>query len=244
MIPFFNLQCEKPLDWRNTMPRALHTKPFAWDQGGPILPVWKKLVASPEKAAAPAKAASEKKPAGIALIAGYDSGSDSEDEDGDGQEAAKPVEPSPPKAGSKRKMQILMKSSARAKVGKTSDVASIFKEGNDEGEEQQLKSEAKRDKHGRKIYENATGKPPLNIHGVPTVCYTLSLSLSGAAYKKSIDAVAETLCDKLEFLEVAQISVSPLKILAIKTEVSLGCRLAVAHISLYSTGIKSWPLVA
>ena len=50
------------------MPRALHTKPFAWDQGGPILPVWKKLVASPEKATA-AKEAFEKKPAGIALIA-------------------------------------------------------------------------------------------------------------------------------------------------------------------------------
>ena len=46
------------------------------------------------------------------------------------------------------------------------------------------------------------------------------LHFLGAAYKKSIDAVAETLCDKLEFLEVAQISVSPLKILAIKTEVS------------------------
>ena len=209
------------------MPRALHTKPFAWDQGGPILPVWKKLVASPEKAAAPAKAtASERKPAGIALIAGYDSGSDSEDnEDGEAEEAAaKPVEPSPPKAGSKRKMQIHVKSSVRAKVGKASEVASIFQEGNDEGEEQQQqqpKAEAKRDKHGRKIYETATGKPHLNIHNVPTGCNTLSLS--GAAYKKSIDAVAETLCDKLEFLEVAQISVSPLKILAIKTEVSLGC---------------------
>ena len=151
------------------MPRALHTKPFAWDQGGPILPVWKKLVASPEKAAAPAKAtASEKKPAGIALIAGYDSGSDSEDnEDGEaGEAAAKPVEPSPPKAGSKRKMQIHVKSTARAKVGKASEVASIFQEGNDEGEEQQQqqpKAEAKRDKHGRKIYETATGKPSLNM---------------------------------------------------------------------------------
>ena len=166
------------------MPRALHTKPFAWDQGGPILPVWKKLVASPEKAAAPAKAtASEKKPAGIALIAGYDSGSDSEDnEDGEAEEAAaKPVEPSPPKAGSKRKMQIHVKSTARAKVGKASEVASIFQEGNDEGEEQQQqqpKAEAKRDKHGRKIYETATGKMPLNIHGVPTGCNTLSLSPS------------------------------------------------------------------
>ena len=229
------------------MPRALHTKPFAWDQGGPILPVWKKLVASPEKAAAPAKAtASEKKPAGIALIAGYDSGSDSEDnEDGEAEEAAaKPVEPSPPKAGSKRKMQIHVKSTARAKVGKASEVASIFQEGNDEGEvqqQQQPKAEAKRDKHGRKIYETATGKSPLNIHSVPTGCNTLYFPFSGAAYKKSIDAVAETLCDKLEFLEVAQISVSPLKILAIKTEVNLGCRLAVVHISLYSTGIKSWP---
>ena len=146
------------------MPRALHTKPFAWDQRGPILPVWKRLVSSPEKApakAAPA-AASEKKPAGIALIAGYDSGSDSGDEDE--EEAAKAAEPSPPKAGSKRKMQIHVKSSARSKVGKTSDVASIFKENDDEGEQQepqqqQAKLEAKRDKHGRKIYETATGKP-------------------------------------------------------------------------------------
>ena len=146
------------------MPRALHTKPFAWDQRGPILPVWKKLVSSPEKAPAKAApAASEKKPAGIALIAGYDSGSDSGDEDE--EEAAKAAEPSPPKAGSKRKMQIHVKSSARSKVGKTtSDVASIFKENDDEGEQQepqqqQAKLEAKRDKHGRKIYETATGKP-------------------------------------------------------------------------------------
>lgn len=150
------------------MPRALHTKPFAWDQRGPILPVWKKLVASPEKA--PAKpapaAASEKKPAGIALIAGYNSDSDSGEEDDDDHggegEAAKAAETTPPKAGSKRKMQIHVKSSARAKVGKTSDVASIFKENNEEGEQQrpqqQPKLEAKRDKHGRKIYETATGK--------------------------------------------------------------------------------------
>ena len=220
------------------MPRALHTKPFAWDQRGPILPVWNKLVASPEKApakaAAPACAASEKKPAGIALIAGYNSGSDSgdEDDDEDGGEAAKPAAaetaPPPPKAGSKRKMQIHVKSSARSKVGKASDVASIFRENSDEGEQQepqqqqQPKLEAKRDKHGRKIYGTATGKHHLDIQGGPAESNSLShsLSFSGAAYKKSIDAVAETLCDKLEFLEVAQISVSPLKILAIKTEVS------------------------
>lgn len=152
------------------MPRALHTKPFAWDQRGPILPVWKKLVASPEKA--PAKAAPEKKPAGIALIAGYNSGSDSDDDEE--EEAAKPAEPTPPKAGTKRKMQIHVKPSARSKVGRTSEVASIFKENDgddDEGEpqqQQQPKLEAKRDKHGRKIYETATGKPRLDLQDGPT----------------------------------------------------------------------------
>ena len=145
------------------MPRALHTKPFAWDQRSPILPVWKKLVATPEKAP---KAAAEKKPAGIALIAGYNSGSDSEDNDEEEEAAKQPAEA--PKAGSKRKMTIQVK--ARAKAAKTADVASIFREGNDEDgdrqqeRQQQPKPEAKRDKHGRKIYGTATGKSTICNH--------------------------------------------------------------------------------
>ena len=40
----------------------------------------------------------------------------------------------------------------------------------------------------------------------------------GPTYKKSIDNVAETLCDKLEALEVHTIRVSPLKLLAVQVE--------------------------
>ena len=40
-------------------------------------------------------------------------------------------------------------------------------------------------------------------------------------YKKSIDDVAEVLCDKLEALNVGAVEVSALKVLAIQVEVSL-----------------------
>jgi hypothetical protein len=42
----------------------------------------------------------------------------------------------------------------------------------------------------------------------------------GPTYKKSIDNIAEMLCDKLEALEVHAIDISPLKLLAIQIEVS------------------------
>ena len=46
-------------------------------------------------------------------------------------------------------------------------------------------------------------------------------AVSGPTYKKSIDDIAEMLCDKLESLEVHSIKISPLKLLAIQMEVSL-----------------------
>ena len=48
-----------------------------------------------------------------------------------------------------------------------------------------------------------------------------SNAVSGPTYKKSIDDIAEMLCDKLESLEVHSIKISPLKLLAIQMEVSL-----------------------
>ncbi|XP_040569607.1 uncharacterized protein [Lepeophtheirus salmonis] len=41
---------------------------------------------------------------------------------------------------------------------------------------------------------------------------------AGSLYKKSIDSVAETLCDKLETLKVADIFITPLKLLAVQIE--------------------------
>ena len=45
------------------------------------------------------------------------------------------------------------------------------------------------------------------------------IPLSGPSYKKSIDQVGEVLCDKLEFLRVDRIEISPLKLLAVQIEV-------------------------
>ena len=53
--------------------------------------------------------------------------------------------------------------------------------------------------------------------------YSTRTSL-GATYKKSIDDVAEVLCDKLESLDVASVEVSALKTLAIQVEVRLGTK--------------------
>ena len=50
--------------------------------------------------------------------------------------------------------------------------------------------------------------------------------LLGPTYKKSIDNIAEILCDKLESLEVHAITISPLKLLAIQIEVRKSSRIA------------------
>jgi hypothetical protein len=240
-----DVENENPPDWRDTMPRALHTKAFAWNQKQPLLPVWKALVA---RESAPVEA----RPAAISLIAGYDSCSDSEEE---------PEEPPPPhvaavtsfKAGSKRKIEVQVKAPL-SKVAKTAVlklVPSIFREDDDEEEEKKKKkknqagdgsdrddkdkkktepaekreeekkssSSSRRDRHGRKTYEAATGMYSLNALSFQTDLNRL-IYAAGASYKKSIDAIAETLCDKLESLKVGQINVSQLKILAVKVEVS------------------------
>jgi len=72
--------------------------------------------------------------------------------------------------------------------------------------------DVRRDKRGRKVYDSATGdiKPVLvNVNG----------SLLGSKYRKTIDNVGETLCEKLEALNVSAIQVSALKQLAIQVEV-------------------------
>ena len=174
---------ENPPDWRNTMPRALHTKPFKWNQQQPLLPIWKELVAKDGVVAAAEAPSEPEKPKAVAtnplaLVAGYASDSDDQSDE---EEEEKPPSPPPPasdtasKAGIKRKMHIEVKSS-QSKLAKTTPlkpVASVFQEDDEQdgdGNEDRLAASSKdssarassdrkdkRDRHGKKIYDSATG---------------------------------------------------------------------------------------
>ena len=60
-----------------------------------------------------------------------------------------------------------------------------------------------------------------NVESSEYFCNSEATCVLGPTYKKSIDDIAEMLCDKLESLEVHSIKISPLKLLAIQMEVSL-----------------------
>ncbi len=134
------IQGESPPDWKDTMPRALHTKPFKWNQRKPILPIWKEL--SEEKKA---------QPSSMALIAGVYSDSEEDDEEEavgeEGQEGNKVV------LGSKRKMHKIEVKAPPSKVTKTSNPLDSAGEKDEDG----AKKAERRDKHGRKVYDSALG---------------------------------------------------------------------------------------
>lgn len=204
-----DIERELPPDWHNHMAKALHPRPFQWNKKEPCLPIWKEL--SEQKASN-----------SVSLISSSYGDATDEEEDEDGDE---PVEEKDDiksmtkkknhreRTGKKRTMSIQMKT-IPAKSSKTQlkPVLEVFQNATSsesetetgehetvsskKADEKSRKKEVKRDEHGRKIYETGTG----------------------TSYKKSIDDVAEGLCDKLEALDVASINISPLKLLAVRVE--------------------------
>eukprot|EP00095_Tigriopus_kingsejongensis_P007013 snap_masked-scaffold232_size243569-processed-gene-0.1 protein:Tk07013 transcript:snap_masked-scaffold232_size243569-processed-gene-0.1-mRNA-1 annotation:"unnamed protein product" len=194
-----DIERENPPDWVQGMPRSLHPRPFSWHKKEPTLAPWQILSET--------KAANS-----MALIAGSYADDSNEESGHSGGETT-----SPPKGSRKRKMPIKVKvKSSSAKTPKTQlkPVLEVFQEKSSSDEAhgdgadprpeekpaesvvQKAPKEVQRDERGRRIYESS----------------------NGASYKKSIDDVAEVLCDKLEALNVASISISPLKLLAIRVE--------------------------
>lgn len=206
------IQRESPMDWRDSaMPRALHTGPFKWKRTEPILPLWKAQLAKETE--------TKKKPGSLSLVAGTYGDTDDEDteEEEEEEEGVKP-EVVAAKAGSKRKLPVHMRvgSSHQSKLPKTQlkPVASIFREKDEEEDDDKEQADVEKGKNQTKMKTPAAAVVSLDKHG-----RKIYDSSSGTAFKKTIDDVAAVLCDKLEFLEVASITVSPLKVLAIKVEV-------------------------
>lgn len=156
-----DIQKESPPDWKDTMPRALHTKPFKWSKKQPIFPAWKEL----------SNGKSQAKPtSSIALIAGVYGDSDNDEE-----EEGEKHEDVPARTENKRKMQIQVKSLS-SKVTKPK-VASVFSDKDEpdkekdqdqergNGDQPKAKPEKedeerkpKRDRHGRRVYDSASGR--------------------------------------------------------------------------------------
>eukprot|EP00096_Caligus_rogercresseyi_P002188 TRINITY_DN1418_c0_g1_i1.p1 TRINITY_DN1418_c0_g1~~TRINITY_DN1418_c0_g1_i1.p1 ORF type:complete len:552 (-),score=221.83 TRINITY_DN1418_c0_g1_i1:58-1542(-) len=91
-----------------------------------------------------------------------------------------------------------------------------------ENEEEEERSPPKKRKISVKL---PSSKAPPSLRPVPNAFLEESLQpkdnrpkSAGSIYKKSIDSIAETLCDKLEILKVASISITPLKLLAVQIE--------------------------
>ncbi len=221
------IQRESPLDWKDAMPRCLHTKPFKWNQRKELLPTWKEL--SKEKSE------DAKKPSNsIALIAGVYGDSDNEESE---EEAEEDADTNTALAGTKRKMMQMQVKSLPAKASRTA-VASAFADEGDEATETMDDNEKKserRDKRGRRVYDSALGKNfELEIaFPLPPIFLVLSIYTAGPSFKKSIDEVAELLCEKLEALGVANAKVSTLKVLAIQVEVRIANLYHLYHNSLY-----------
>lgn len=144
------IQSELPLDWKDTMPRALHTNPFRWDRKIPLLPVWNELIER------------ENRPNSIALIAGHYGDSDDEN---DGTEDVNGVNGS----RSKSKLQMHIASSHRGKIAKVQRAALFGEEKAARKEKSRrvspgsddLQAAEKRDRHGRKVYKSSSGQGPL-----------------------------------------------------------------------------------
>ncbi|XP_059086398.1 formin-binding protein 4-like [Tigriopus californicus] len=206
-----DIERELPPDWHNHMAKALHPRPFRWNKKEPCLPEWKAL--TEQKASNSVSLISSSYGDDSEEDADADDDDDEQAQDGPAQAIPVPTKDQRNKAGQKRKMSIRMKTTpSKASRTQLKPVLEVFQHATsseseaEEGEqaenspqkpdEKSRKKEIKRDEHGRKIYETGTG----------------------TSYKKSIDDVAEGLCDKLEALEVASITISPLKLLAVRVE--------------------------
>ncbi len=149
-----SIQAEAPPDWENTMPRALHTEPFKWDQKKKLLPIWRELARGATSSASTSDSSSN----AMALIAGVYGDSDEE------------PEPEPTTPVKRKIMAMQVKSLPKSKVPKTSlkAVPSIFQEEDKERREDEEKQldhsvapkikEEKRDKRGRKVYDSSIGR--------------------------------------------------------------------------------------
>merc|ERR1719419_1155209 len=205
-----DLEKEVPPDWvrrdekRSPMPRPIYTKPFAWRKREPV-------GASVESL----EHRSKSNP--IAMIAGYDSDHEQH-----------PSDASPEKEDANRSSRKMIQVKVRSKkydqvsLAQLKPVPSIFRERTssgssrgsaDENEDHPSPSSTQRTTPEKKQKKTTNGSQAHIKKAVKG--YDVS---AGPSYKKSIDQVGETLCDKLEFLRVDKIEISPLKLLAVQTE--------------------------
>merc|ERR1719259_1529844 len=143
------------------------------------------------------------------MIAGYDSEDSHDDEQ---HNTAK-------KSSPRKMIQVRVKKAKSEESGShLKPVHSAFRQGDgdesassDGGGEEAASDHRPQEKKRRKTNGSTSKKAS------STVAKGYDTS-AGPSYKKSIDQVGELLCDKLEFLRVDKIEISPLKLLAVQTE--------------------------
>jgi len=212
---FKDLDKEVPPDWSadptdkhrpSTQPRPkpIYTKPFAWKKKESIF----SSVAELERLA---------KSNPIALIAaGYDSDESQDEED------VKTSSTSKKKSSSRNTISVKVRSKKQdVTLTQLQPVPSVFRQrgegssGSSNEDDQDEEGPALQQPPEKKPKKNGSGPAPEIRKKKQPKGYDTS---AGPSYKKSIDQVGEVLCDKLEFLRVDRIEISPLKLLAVQIE--------------------------